>query len=162
MKRIEAIEEIMRDVTDEIVVTSCGKISREVFATKDRPLNFYVMGSMGSTLPIAIGISLCKPSKKVVVIVGDGEVLMSLGTLTLLNKLQKEQKINNLILYILDNNSYSSTGGQKTVSDAVEFRLLCDCKVIFVEEGNSDVPRISLKPVQIKERFMEAIREERK
>jgi len=156
MQRIEAIRNIMNTVDDSsIVISSCGKISREVFYVKDRPKNFYVQGSMGSSLAIGIGISLCKP-EKVVVIAGDGEILMSLGTLVLLNKLQKEKKVN-IDLYILDNNKFQSTGGQKTCSDAVEFRLLCDCKVIFCSDSEVEVPRISIPHKEIKERFMNAI-----
>jgi len=157
MERIKAIEYIMKNIEDDVVISSCGKISREVFYIKDRPLNFYVQGSMGATVPIAIGLALSRPDKDIVAIVGDGEVLMSLGTLVLLNKLQKEGKIKNLLLFILDNNCYQSTGGQKTVSDAVDFRLLCDCKVIFCEESKKEVPRITISHKEIKERFMRAL-----
>jgi sulfopyruvate decarboxylase subunit beta len=184
MIRLQAIESIMKEITNEIVVTSAGKISREVFNTKDRPLNFYNQGAMGATIGIGIGLALSKPNKKVVVIAGDGDVLINLDNLVLLNKLQElyvakgldmampfiregnEQKANNIItenkfnldLYILDNNQYQSTGGQKTCSDAVDFRLLCDCKVIFCKVGDVEVPRISISHEEIKERFMNAIR----
>jgi len=157
MERIQAIRDIMNTVTDEIVVSSCGKISREVFFIKDRPENFYVQGSMGATVPIAIGLSLCKPEKYVVAIVGDGEILMNLGTLVLLSSLQKEKKVK-IDLYILDNNKYQSTGGQKTVSDYIEFRHLCDCKVIFCADSKKEVSRISMPHKEIKERFMNAIK----
>lgn len=142
-----------------IVISSCGRISREVYAVKDRPLNFYVLGSMGSAIPIAMGIGICKPERDIIVIAGDGEVLMDLGSLVLLNKLQKIDKLPNLELYILDNNQYQSTGGQKTVSDFCKFRLLCDCKVIPVSPEDSESSRIPLKPVEIKERFMKALQE---
>jgi len=158
MRRENAIQNIMNQVTDEIVVTSAGKISRETYAIKDRPRNFYVQGSMGASLGIGIGLALSKPDMVVVVIAGDGEILMNLDTLVLLNKLQKEDKVKNLKLFILDNNEYQSTGGQKTCSDAIDFRLLCDCKVIFVKRGGSDVPRIGISHKKIKERFMDAIK----
>ena len=156
MERIQAIENIMNTVTDEIVISSCGKISREVYAVKDRNENFYVQGSMGATLPIGIGVALSKPDKKVIVITGDGDMLMSLGSLVLLNKLQKEKKVN-IDLYILDNNQYESTGGQKTCSDAVDFRYLCDCKVIFCKESKKQVPRIDIPHYKIRRRFQNAI-----
>jgi sulfopyruvate decarboxylase subunit beta len=159
IKRIEAIQDIMNTITDEIVVASCGKISREVYDRKDRPLNFYVMGSMGAALPIGMGIALSKPEKEVVVIAGDGEILMDLGSLVLLKELQKTDKIPNLELYILDNHCYQATGGQKTCSNATDFRLFCFCKVIFISDEDSDSPRIPLLPVEIKERFMKALKE---
>jgi len=184
MKRIDAIKEIMNNITDEIVVTSCGRISREVFHIRDRPLNFYIQGSMGSTLGVAIGLALSLPKKKIVVIAGDGETLMNLDNLVVLNKLQdlysaqalekarKEVKSNNLKrmneiivenkfnleLYILDNAQYQTTGGQPTLSRAIEFRNLCDCKVIFCGNDDTDVPRINISHKRIKERFVEAIK----
>jgi len=154
MERIKAIEELMETITDEIVVSSCGLISREIFATKDRDLNFYNQGAMGSTLGIGIGLAISKPEKKVVVIAGDGEILMSLRTLVLMKKLD----LPNLSLFILDNKAYESTGGQPTCSDSIDFRLLCYCKVIFVSKSKKQVPRISIKHKDIKERFMNAIK----
>ena len=128
MERINAIKSIMETITEkDIIVSSCGKISREVFYIKDRPRNFYVMGSMGCALSVGIGVSLAQPNKKVVVIIGDGEALMGLDTLVLLKKLQRRHKnvdipfrdlqsANNIIiknrfnldLYILDNHKYIS------------------------------------------------------
>jgi len=156
MERLQAIKHIMDTVTDEIVISSCGKISREVYFALDRNENFYNQGAMGSTLPLSIGVALCKPDKKVIVIIGDGEALMSLGSLVLLNKLQKDNKVN-ITLYILDNNQYQSTGGQKTCSDAVKFRLLCNCFVIFCKDSKEDVPRIPIPHFKIRRRFMNAI-----
>ena len=113
----------MDEITDELVICSTGMISREVYALKDRPENFYVMGSMGASLGIGIGVAL-HTKQKVVVIMGDGDILMSLGTLVLANKL----KIPNLRIIIMDNNCYSSTGCQPTCSDAVDFTKIANCK----------------------------------
>jgi len=139
---------------DEILLTSCGMISREVYEIKDRPKNFYNQGAMGSTLGIGIGVAINKPDMKVKVIIGDGEALMSMDTMVLLKKLD----LKNLELFILDNNKYDSTGGQSTISDAVDFRLLCYCKVIFCSDSKTKVPRIDIPHVKIKERFMNAIK----
>jgi len=154
MKRIDAIREIMENkVKDgDLVIASSGMISREVYAVKDRPENFYVMGSMGSSLAIGIGLAL-NTDRKVVVIAGDGEILMSLGTLVLMNKLG----LANLALFILDNNCYQSTGGQKTCSDAARFHDICDCFVVSVECEGSDVPRIPIPHKEIARRFYNAI-----
>ena len=153
MKRIEAIEGIMKKVTDELVITSTGMISREVYAVKDRERNFYMEGSMGCALGIGLGIAI-NSNHRVIVISGDGAVLMSLGTLVLHKKLNPS----NLKHYILDNNCFSSTGGQKTCSDAVDFeRLAPNTKVIKVSDENGDAPRIPLSPKEIKERFQNAI-----
>lgn len=140
----------MHSVTDEIVVTSAGMISREVYSVKDRAGNFYMMGSMGAALGFGIGLAL-NTDRSVLVLAGDGEVLMGLNTLVLMNKLC----LPNLKLVILDNNSYQSTGGQKTCSDAVDFTQICknNCEVYEIELTDSNVPRIDIPHKEIAERF---------
>ncbi len=147
-----AIKRILDRIGDELLITSTGTISREVFNYKDRPENFYVMGSLGATLGVGLGLAL-NIEKDVVVIAGDGDILMSLGTLVLMNKL----KLKNLKLYIIDNNSYASTGCQPTCSDSVDFNKIADCKVLKVKSAKTDAPRISLSPQEIRERFYNAV-----
>lgn len=148
----EAIASIMDRISDEFVIASTGTISREVFNCRDRARNFYVMGSMGAALGIGLGLAL-NTENKVVVIAGDGDVLMSLGTLALMNKL----KLKNFELYIIDNNSYAATGCQSTCSDAINFEAIAVCEVIKVNSVKTDAPRITLSPKEISERFYNAI-----
>ncbi len=154
MRRIEAIKKIMDKVTDEIVISSTGMISREVYLVKDRARNFYMLGSMGSALAIGLGVAL-NSEYKVIVISGDAAVLMSLGTVILHKKLNPP----NLKHYILDNNCHSSTGGQSTCSDVIDFsKLAPNTVVIKVSKEKGTAPRIPLSPKQIKRRFMNAVR----
>lgn len=153
MKSINVINKIMKSVTDEIVICSTGMISREVYYVKDRPENFYVMGSMGSSLGIGIGLAMHKPDRIVVVIAGDGDILMSLGSLVLMNKL----KLPNLGLIIIDNNCYGSTGGQPTCSDAVDFTDIAECWVIKTECVKSYVGRVEIEPKELTKRFYDAV-----
>lgn len=148
----KAVKNIMDKIGNEFVITSTGTISREVFNYKDRTKNFYVMGSMGVALGIGLGLAL-NTKKRLIVIVGDGDILMSLGTLVLMNKL----KLNNLKLYVIDNNSYAATGCQPTCSDSVDFSKIADCEVIKVKPVRTDAPRISLSPPEISKRFYNAI-----
>lgn len=152
MKRIAVIKQLMATVMDELVVSSAGMISREVYATRDRAGNFYMMGSMGAALGLGIGLAL-NTNRKVLVLAGDGETLMSLGSLVLMNKLN----LPNLELVILDNTSYQSTGGQKTCSDAVDFTKICKCRVFKVELADSNVPRINIAHKKIARRFYNEI-----
>ena len=93
MTRSDIVKYILRDIPEDcIVVSSTGFISREVFANNDRPLNFYMMGSMGNALAFGIGIAL-KVKQKVVVINGDGSALMSLGTFLTAERLRKDNKL---------------------------------------------------------------------
>ena len=152
MKRINIIKKIMEDITNELVICSTGMICREVYEVRDRPENFYVMGSMGASLGIGLGLALHK-DRNVVVIAGDGDILMSLGTLALMNKL----KLPNLKLIILDNNCYSSTGCQKTCSDAVDFTKIANCKVYKVDAEKGPAGRVKIPHKKIAERFYNAI-----
>lgn len=148
----EAIKNIMNKISNELVIASTGTISREVFNCKDRPRNFYVMGSMGAALGIGLGLAL-NTEKRVIVIAGDGDILMSLGTLVLMNKL----KLENLKLYVIDNNSYAATGCQPTCSDSVDFNKIADCEIFKVKPAKIDAPRINLSPQEISERFYNAV-----
>jgi len=155
MKRFDAVKGFMDTITTELVVSSAGMISREVYAIRDRRENFYVQGSMGATLGIGIGIAL-NTTRDVVVLSGDGDILMGLGTLVLMSKL----KLPNLELVIVDNNSYQTTGGQKTCSDAVDFTSICDHKVKVIkidDNSGSNIGRIDIPHREITGRFRNAV-----
>jgi len=87
-------------------------ISREAFTFLDRKENFYVIGSMGLVSSLALGVALAQPDKTVIVVDGDGSVLMDMGTLAQVADL----KPRNLFHVVLDNESYESTGNQPSIS----------------------------------------------
>src|SRR3990167_328167 len=110
MTRLEAVKDLFCEVENhDIVICSTGYISREIFHYKDRPLNFYMQGSMGAALAIGIGVALYKDTD-VYVVHGDGAALMSLGTFATLEQLP----LLNIHNVIFNNNTHESTGGQKT------------------------------------------------
>jgi len=157
MTRKEAIKNIVKAVKKgDIIVSSTGMTSRELYNIKDRPLNFYIMASMGNTLAVGLGMAL-DTSKKVIAIIGDGEALMGLGSFITLNKL----KPNNLIVYVLNNQEHASTGGQITSSLYCRFQSLAPFNVINVpiDKGKGNALRIPLSCKTIKERFMRALNE---
>ncbi len=153
MNRSDIVKSIMKDVgEDDIVIASTGFISREVFKY-DRSLNFYMMGSMGNALAIGIGIAM-NIKKRVIVINGDGSVLMSLGTMLTAKRLS----LPNLIHCIIDNNCHESTGRQKTCSDLIDFRHLSKNVIVYKSNIDQSIPpRITLSPKEITERFKNAI-----
>lgn len=113
MKRYEAIGAIAQSLEgDELVVSSNGMITRELFTIADRPQNFYMIGSMGLASSIALGLALSLPEQRIVVIEGDGNVLMNLGSMATVGRLAPR----NLIQVVLDNEVHDSTGGQATAS----------------------------------------------
>ena len=107
--RYQAIEKILEHAqADDLILSTTGMISREVFMTQDRPGNFYMIGSMGLLSSFGLGLALLTPEKRAFVLEGDGSALMSLGTLPLI----AVEAPANLVHVILDNEAYESTGAQ--------------------------------------------------
>lgn len=98
---------------DDLVVACNGRISRELFdlrVKRGEPTDdFYMLGSMGCALPLAIGVAMHTP-KRVICLVGDGNLLMKLGAIATMRRWAK----NNLVVYVLNNGCHESTGGQFT------------------------------------------------
>ena len=115
MKGTEAFEEIIPLLTDEPVVHANGFICRESFNIKDREKNFYMIGSMGLASSIGLGVAISCPDQKTIIIDGDGNVLMSLGTLTMIAAAAPK----NLLHIVIDNEVYESTGSQESLSNLV-------------------------------------------
>lgn len=110
MTRLEAVALIRQWLSDEPVVVSLGHPAYDLFAAGDRDLNFYTWGSMGLATSIALGLGLARPDRRVVALDGDGSLLMNLGSLATIGDLAPP----NLVVVVLDNGVYGTTGGQPT------------------------------------------------
>jgi phosphonopyruvate decarboxylase/sulfopyruvate decarboxylase subunit beta len=130
MKRFEAIRAVLSQLTDELVIIANGYPSRDAFNAKDRPQNFYMIGSMGLASPIALGVALAQPARKVIVFDGDGNLLMSLGMLAQI----AAAKPANLVHIVFDNETYGSTGSQATVSSNVNLAKMAEAAGYAVSE----------------------------
>ena len=181
MKRIEAIAlaAAVAQAEGALLISNIGYPSRELYAAKDRPENFYMLGSMGLAssigLGLALGLAQGLPARKVIVLDGDGSVLMNLGTLATVAHYAPE----NYLLVILDNCCYGSTGSQPTcTSQRTDLALVARAAgvqqvrtvtspeglidalsghgvvVARVDPGNADVPLIDITPEHIIDRFM--------
>jgi thiamine pyrophosphate-dependent acetolactate synthase large subunit-like protein len=93
---------------DAIVVGGLGASTYDIAAAGDHDRNFYLWGAMGGAVMIGLGIALAQPDLPVVVITGDGEMLMGMGSLATVGL----QKPKNLTIVVLDNEVYGETGGQ--------------------------------------------------
>ena len=112
-----AIAKILKRVrADDLVLSTTGMISREVFMSDDQPRNFYMLGSMVLLSSFGLGLALLQPERRIWVLEGDGSALMSLGSLPLI----AVESPANLVHIILDNEAYKSTGGQPTISSKVK------------------------------------------
>lgn len=99
---------------DEAVIGGIGNTNFDLWAAGRRPQNFYMLGSMGLAVPIALGVALAQPKRMVFTLEGDGSILMQLGALTTVAML----KPRNLAIVVMDNGSYQITGAQATATAA--------------------------------------------
>ena len=180
--RGRAIGAVLGLLTDELAVICNGFPSREAYALCDRPENFYMIGSMGVAPAIGLGIALAQPSRTVVVLDGDGNVLMGLGTLATMGALKPK----NFVHIVFDNEVYGSTGNQPTISQSVRLEqvakaagyrnvgrvrelddLVYEAKTMLQHEGPSfllvkvsemadDVGRVEIEPAAMTDRFRKA------
>jgi phosphonopyruvate decarboxylase len=120
ISRADAIAVAVKELGDEPVIHANGYICRESFAIDDRPQNFYMIGSMGMASAIGLGLALARPAHACVVFDGDGNLLMSLGTLAMVGSLGPRSFIH----LVFDNEVYGSTGGQRSASREVRLDRL--------------------------------------
>jgi len=182
MIRSDILKDIAPVISDHLVICNIGLPSQELHLIDDQPTNFYMLGTMGLSSSIGLGLALAQ-DKKVVAIDGDGSVLTNFGTLpTIANNVA-----DNFVLLVIDNGSYGSTGdqptyaGKKTSLHAVA--IACGCENVIecsaedtagvvksalegdkmtiiiakCESGNIKVPVITMDPVVIRHRFMESV-----
>ncbi len=184
MNRRQAIRIVMDQVGPSLLITANGYHARYVYEFDDRPENFYMLGSMGLASSIALGIAIAQPQRKIIVLDGDGNLLMNLGSLAMV----AERGTRNLVHVVLDNGVYGSTGGQRCISDSVCLASLAQAagygtvdKVdsteglstrlddmlqgsgpsfllarISNEEDAVALPRVGRSPAEISERFRQA------
>ncbi len=182
MIRSDILRDIAPIIRDHLVICNIGLPSQELHLTDDQPTNFYMLGTMGLSSSIGLGLALAQ-GKKVISIDGDGSVLTNFGTLpTIANNVA-----DNFILLIIDNGSYGSTGDQPTYAgkktSLAAVAEACGCENVVAcsaedtgktiqaaldsnkmtiivakcESGNVKVPVITMDPVVIRDRFMKAV-----
>jgi thiamine pyrophosphate-dependent acetolactate synthase large subunit-like protein len=110
---------------EEAVIGGIGNTNFDLWATGHRPQNFYMLGSMGLAFPIALGVALAQPNRRIFALEGDGSLWMQLGCLSTIAALKPA----NLSLIVMDNGVYQITGAQPTpaagVSDIVAIATGC-------------------------------------
>ena len=104
------VAELLKNRGDLLVVTGLGSPTYDVMAAGDNDRNYYLWGAMGGAAMIGFGLAMSQPDEKVLVITGDGEMLMAMGALATISV--KSPK--NLTIAVLDNEHYGETGMQKS------------------------------------------------
>ncbi len=108
LDRRQVVSSLLADRKDAIVVGGLGAATYDIAAAGDHDRNLYLWGAMGGAVVMGLGLALAQPKLPVVVITGDGEMLMGMGSLATVGL----QKPGNLSIIVLDNESYGETGGQ--------------------------------------------------
>jgi len=108
LQRREVVSELMSRRGDALVVSSLGNPTYDLAAAGDTAANFYLWGAMGGAPAVGLGLALAQPGRRVVVIAGDGEMMMALGSLATISA----QRPQNLALLVLDNQAFAETGSQ--------------------------------------------------
>jgi thiamine pyrophosphate-dependent acetolactate synthase large subunit-like protein len=116
----DALAILLPHLHDEVCVHANGYISRAACARRDCEECFYMIGSMGLAAPIGLGIALVQPRRRVLVLDGDGNVLMNPGALARIAAAAPA----NLLHLCFDNGAHASTGAQPTISDRVRLEEL--------------------------------------
>ncbi|MGY3037228.1 thiamine pyrophosphate-dependent acetolactate synthase large subunit-like protein [Bradyrhizobium sp. USDA 4354] len=168
---------------EEAVIGGIGNTNFDLWAAGHRPQNFYMLGSMGLAFPIALGVALAQPGRRVFALEGDGSLLMQLGALSTIAALKPK----NLTMIVMDNGIYQITGAQPTpaanvadivaiaigsglansawAADEEDFERLVDDAMAASEPSLigvriDDKPGVGTTrrdPVQIRERFMHGL-----
>jgi len=100
---------------EEAVIGGIGNTNFDLWAVERRPQNFYMLGSMGLAIPIALGVAIAQPKRHIIALEGDGSLLMQLGCLTTIAALAQK----NLTIVVMDNGIYQITGSQPTPAAGV-------------------------------------------
>jgi thiamine pyrophosphate-dependent acetolactate synthase large subunit-like protein len=186
MTSLDAIRQVVeaaRAAGDAPIVASLGHPAYDLFAAGDRPAHFYTWGSMGLASSIGLGLALAQPERQIFVVDGDGSLLMNLGSLATIGWTRPA----NLVLTVLDNERYATTGGQETATahgadleaasramgitnastassqEALNGALRAatsaagPCVIVAKVEGSMPTAKPPLDCVFIKQRFMAAI-----
>jgi thiamine pyrophosphate-dependent acetolactate synthase large subunit-like protein len=184
MNRFDLTKRLVRRLkNEEAVIGGIGNTNFDLWAAGRRPQNFYMLGSMGLAVPIAVGVALAQPARHVVALEGDGSLLMQLGCLATVAMLAQK----NLTIVVMDNGIYQITGSQPTATsygadlaaiargcgiaqsawaaDEEDFerlvdRALADGGPSLIVARVDDKPAVATTdrdPIQIRERFMRGI-----
>lgn len=183
MIRIDAIRALLQVLDSQPVLVNLGTNTYDLFAAGDRPENFYMWGAMGSVSSVGLGLALARPDLRVIVLDGDGSLLMNLGSLATISTLRPA----NLVHIVFDNRMYETTGGQAThtakgvnlaaiargaglsqvreVRDLPSFANAAEAAlreagpwfIVASVEPTASTARIPRRPVYDKDRFMNSI-----
>lgn len=156
LDRRTVVAELLRDPGELLVVTGLGSTSYDAGAAGDRPLNFYLWGAMGGAAMIGLGLALAQRERRVLVITGDGEMLMGMGALATI----AARRPPNLSIAVMDNGRFGETGQQPSHTalgtDLAAVAAACGWPAICTAEDMAGV--LALRPRLRQEALFAVIR----
>jgi thiamine pyrophosphate-dependent acetolactate synthase large subunit-like protein len=142
LPRRDVVNELLRARDDLLVIAGLGAPNWDISATGDHPNNFPLWGAMGAASMIGLGLAMAQPKRRVLVITGDGEMLMNIGSLATIGV----EAPNNLTIAVLDNERFGETGMQKTHTsagvDLAAIAAACGIKISRVVRTMAEVTEI--------------------
>jgi thiamine pyrophosphate-dependent acetolactate synthase large subunit-like protein len=142
LHRRDVVSQMLKDRKTLLVVAGLGSTTWDITAAGDSPLSFPTWGAMGQAAMMGLGLALAQPRRRVLVITGDGEMLMGLGSLATIGVQQPK----NLTVAVIDNERYGETGMQAThTADGVDLAAVakaCGFKNSKVVSSGKEVSRL--------------------
>ena len=140
LHRRDVVSELLKNRGDLLVIAGLGSTSWDITAAGDADLSFPMWGAMGQAAMIGLGLALTQPRRRVVVITGDGEMLMGIGSLATIGVQQPA----NLTVVVIDNERYGETGMQRThTADGVDLTAVAAaCKFKHAITATADVKAV--------------------
>src|SRR5262245_51180548 len=139
LHRREVVKALLAERGDALVVAGLGSTAWDCTAAGDSPLTFPLWGAMGTAAMVGLGLAIAQPARRVLVVTGDGEMLMGLGSLATIGV----QAPRNLAIAVIDNERYGETGMQETHTahgvDLAAVALGCGFAIASVERGQKEL-----------------------
>lgn len=142
LERRALVSEILSDRKDAAVITGLGSPTYDVASAGDNALNFYLWGAMGGAAALGLGLALAQPSRRILVVTGDAEALMGVGSFATI----AAQAPGNLALLVLDNEAFCETGAQSGLTgkgaDIAAMAAGAGIAVTMTARTHGDVPSL--------------------
>ena len=140
LRRRDVVSQLLKDRGDLLVIAGLGSTAWDITAAGDHDLSFPMWGAMGQAAMMGLGLALTQPKRRVVVITGDGEMLMGMGSLATIGVQQPA----NLTVVVIDNERYGETGMQRThTADGVDLTsIAAACKFKHAITETKDVKAV--------------------
>src|SRR5438034_6527800 len=145
LDRRRAMAALLHGRGDLLLVTGLGSTTWDAAAAGDDDRNFYLWGAMGAAAMVGLGLAVARPERRILVVTGDGEMLMGLGALATIGV----ERPANLAIVVFDNGRYAETGMQKSHTDAgvslCGVARACGIEAVFDVAGRAGLSELAAR-----------------